>query len=90
MKQNASFGTEIDMWSFGVCLYEMAVAYKPTKILDYKYGSGPLPFRRVDWKTRGKFLQDLISQCLQIDPEKRITAEEALQHPWFEEEFLLN
>lgn len=28
--QKCWVGTEIDMFSFGVCLYEMSVAYKPT------------------------------------------------------------
>ena len=28
----------IDMWSFGVMLYEMCTAYKPTKLLNYRYG----------------------------------------------------
>ena len=43
-------GPEIDMWSFGVVLYEMCVAYKPTRIKNYTYDSGPLPFRPQDWK----------------------------------------
>ena len=43
-------GPEIDMWSFGVMLYEMCVAYKPTVIKNYQYGSGPIPFMQRDWK----------------------------------------
>ena len=31
-------GTEIDMWAFGVMLYEMCTAYKPTKLQSYRYG----------------------------------------------------
>lgn len=49
-------------------------------------GAGDIPFRRVDWKSKGPHIQDLIEQCLKIDPEERITAEDALQHPWFSEE----
>jgi serine/threonine protein kinase len=64
----------------------MAVAYFPTAIKKYTYGSGPIPFREYDWKFfEGKLLiQDLIQQCLIMDPSKRITAEEALNHPWFD------
>lgn len=48
--KNTLVGPEIDMWAFGVMLYEMCTAYKPTKLLNYRYGSGPIPFRDRDWK----------------------------------------
>ena len=62
---------------------EMAVAYKPTQVGGYEYGTGDLPFRKRDWRGRSEELKNLISQCLEVDPEKRITAEDALQHPFF-------
>lgn len=43
-------GPEIDMWAFGIILYEMCVAYKPTQVNKYRYGSGPIPIRPRDWK----------------------------------------
>jgi len=82
----ATIGSEIDMWSFGVMLYEMTTAYKPTAMKNYRYGSGPIPYRNIDWRKHSKQLQDLINSCLEVDPTKRITAQEALMHPWFEEE----
>jgi serine/threonine protein kinase len=74
------------MWSFGVSLYQLAVAYLPTAIKQYKYGSGPIPFRRVDWTNFEGFadLRDLIERCLEMEPRSRITADEALNHRWFE------
>lgn len=36
--KNSLVGPEIDMWSFGVMLYEMCTAYKPTKLCNYRYG----------------------------------------------------
>lgn len=36
--KNTLVGPEIDMWSFGVMLYEMCTAYKPTKLSNYRYG----------------------------------------------------
>lgn len=73
------------MWSFGVSLYHMATAYFPTDIRQYKYGSGPLPFRKQDWKDlEFDKIKNLIEGCLKIDPTKRITARDALNHEWFE------
>lgn len=73
------------MWSFGISLYQMATAYFPTAIKNYKYGSGPIPFRAVDWKYFDfAKLKDLIIRCLEMNPENRITAKEALNHQWFE------
>ena len=82
------------MWSFGISLHKMAVGYVPSRLKGYKYGkksflfvlgSGPIPFRTSDWATFDfSKLKDLIEKCLVIDPEKRITADEAIEHPWFE------
>jgi serine/threonine protein kinase len=73
----------MDIWSLGLSIYEMAVAYKPTQIGGFEYGKEEIPFIKRDWRGRSEELQDLIRQCLEIDPEKRITAEDALQHPFF-------
>jgi len=75
------------MWAFGVILYELCTAYKPTAVKKYKYGSGPIPFVPRDWKKlekKGAPIQDLILKCLEMDPEKRILSSDALQHPWFD------
>jgi serine/threonine protein kinase len=53
---------------------------------SYKYGEGPIPFRKFDWKRRSKELQDIISRMLEMDPKKRLSTAELLEHPWFETE----
>lgn len=83
--QQKTIDCAVDMWSFGILLYELACAYKPTGVKGYKYGSGPIPFVARDWRQRSKALQNLITRCLEVDPSKRITAQEALAHYWFTE-----
>lgn len=36
--KNTIISAEIDMWAFGVMLYEMCTAYKPTQLSNYRYG----------------------------------------------------
>jgi len=84
IKSNTYVDEKIDMWALGIVLYKMCVAYKPTQISGYKYGEGPIPFRRIDWRKRSKEVQDLISKLLEVDPTKRLSAKEALEHPWFQ------
>ncbi len=75
----------IDIWAFGISLYKMAVAYFPSDIKKYQYGSGPIPFRESDWSSFSFLkLKNLIELCLNYDPSKRISAREALKHPWFD------
>jgi len=52
VKSKSYLTEKIDLWSLGIVLYKMSVAYKPTQIAGYKYGSGPIPFRKQDWKKR--------------------------------------
>ena len=69
--KNSHVGPEIDIWAFGIVLYELCVAYKPTQLRNYKYGSGPIPFRARDWSHlshQGEIVQDLINRCLQMEP----------------------
>lgn len=37
---------------------------------------------RKQWLNISNYAKDLISRMLEVDPEKRITVEEAIQHPW--------
>lgn len=85
IKNDCYIDYSVDMWSFGISLYKMAVAYFPSDIKKYKYGTGPIPFRENDWSSFDfNLLKDLIEKCLQYDPSKRISSKEALKHPWFD------
>ncbi len=44
LQQSLEITPALDMWAFGITLYEMSTAYKPTAVKNYCYGSGALPF----------------------------------------------
>lgn len=88
-------GPEIDIWSMGICLYKMWVAYTPDKVKKYHYGkfdqtrdksdslclgTGPIPFVQRDWKKITPEFQSLIKCCLEFEPGNRISAQDALNH----------
>ena len=71
----------VDMWSFGIFMYILTVGYSPST-LKWKPGA-PLPAYARHWKKyEGTALFHLIEQCLKLDPNERITAARALEHPW--------
>ncbi|CAL8254443.1 unnamed protein product [Lota lota] len=82
-----SYGKPVDIWACGVILYILLVGYPPfwdedQHKLYQQIKAGAYDFSSPEWDTVTAEAKNLINQMLTINPAKRITAEQALQHPW--------
>lgn len=81
------YDSSIDIWSLGVVIYVLLSAFYPfeaetsdetkEKILAAKYD-----FNLPEWDYISEQGKDFVKQMLQLDPEKRISIDDALKHPW--------
>ncbi|KAL2151331.1 hypothetical protein VTH82DRAFT_6429 [Thermothelomyces myriococcoides] len=81
-------GKPVDLWALGVITYFLLCGYTPfdrdsdfeemQAILNADYSFTPLEY----WRGVSDSAKDFIRRCLTIDPAKRMTAHEALQHPF--------
>ncbi|XP_026639200.1 calcium/calmodulin-dependent protein kinase type II subunit alpha isoform X6 [Microtus ochrogaster] len=79
--------TPILLLSPGVILYILLVGYPPfwdedQHRLYQQIKAGAYDFPSPEWDTVTPEAKDLINKMLTINPSKRITAAEALKHPW--------
>jgi len=87
-------GKPVDLWAIGVITYFLLSGYIPferenlheetlaIQKADYKFE--PLEF----WEGISDNAKDFINKLLTIDPNARLTARNALAHPWLSEESL--
>ena len=76
-------GFGVDVWSSGVVLYTMLsgnVPFKANNLNDLQNMIITGSFQEINGIS--KECNDLLHKLLQINPKKRITVEEALNHPW--------
>ena len=83
-----SYDEKCDLWSCGVILYILLSGSPPfygrdeeeifRKILFCHYS-----FKYSIWDDISKEAKDLISKLLELDPKKRLSAKNALEHNWF-------
>ncbi|XP_042592712.1 calcium/calmodulin-dependent protein kinase type II subunit gamma isoform X24 [Cyprinus carpio] len=81
------YGKPVDIWACGVILYILLVGYPPfwdedQHKLYQQIKAGAYDFPSPEWDTVTAEAKNLINQMLTINPAKRITAEQALKHPW--------
>ena len=82
-------GQPVDLWSCGVILFILLAGYPPfwssndekllLSILQGNY-SMPSPY----WNNVSNEVKDLVQRLLVVEPGHRLTASEALKHPWMQ------
>jgi calcium-dependent protein kinase len=78
-----------DMWSIGVITYIMLCGYPPfnaktEQMLFKKIAFCDYSFPEEDWSRISSEAKDFITKLLEVNPNKRLDAENALKHPWIE------
>lgn len=83
IKDKSHISMKVDVWSLGLVFYKMCTTYLPNQLSrDWIAMGQPLPMRDADWVGRPDELKDLIGKMLVVDPAVRISAQEALEHPY--------
>ncbi|CAD8141190.1 unnamed protein product [Paramecium octaurelia] len=82
-----SYTEKCDIWSCGVILYILLCGYPPfvgkteNQILE-RVKLGKFTFDPEDWDTVSKEAKEFITKLLRMDPNKRLSAKQALEDPW--------
>ena len=82
------YNKECDLWSVGVILYMFIVGHAPFDGCDDEEITNNIHrgvYRKNDrrWIKASKEVKDLIQKLLTYRPSQRLTAMQALNHPWF-------
>ncbi|XP_053456504.1 serine/threonine-protein kinase DCLK3 [Nycticebus coucang] len=85
------YGLEVDMWAAGVILYILLCGFPPFRSPERDQDElfniiqlGHFEFLPPYWDNISDAAKDLVSRLLVVDPKKRYTAHQVLQHPWIE------
>lgn len=88
-KVSEGYPMNVDAFSVGVVAYTVLCGYEPlygvneqqliaaNKIASYE-------FHMPEWSQIPEDAKDLVRRLLEIDPHKRLTPEQALEHPWLQ------
>ncbi|XP_054847779.1 serine/threonine-protein kinase DCLK3 [Eublepharis macularius] len=85
------YGLEVDMWATGVILYILLCGFPPFRSHERDQEElfqiiqiGTYEFLSPYWDNISAAAKDLISRLLVVDPLKRYTAQQVLQHLWIQ------
>ncbi|KAG9321968.1 hypothetical protein KVV02_002851, partial [Mortierella alpina] len=86
--QKSGHGKPVDMWALGVITYFLLCGYTPFDrqnsmdemhaILNAEYQFAPIEY----WTGVSETAKEFVNGLLTVDPSRRMTAAQALEHPW--------
>lgn len=84
-----AYDKAVDMWSIGVITYITLGGYPPfqdnnLRALFKKIRNGTYTFHPENWSAVSDEAKDFIRGLLCVQPDKRLTAEQALEHAWLQ------
>lgn len=82
-----SYTSQCDLWSLGVIVFILLVGYMPfsgskESATVEAIKSGRFTVRKDRWSRVSQQGFDFVRQLLKVNPEERMTATKALEHPW--------
>jgi calcium/calmodulin-dependent protein kinase I len=81
------YDQQSDMWSVGCIVFLLLSGNLPflgrsQKELFRKIVAGKYEFNEEDWRNVSEDAKDMVENLLVLNPDKRLTADQALRHPW--------
>eukprot|EP00429_Kryptoperidinium_foliaceum_P015693 CAMPEP_0176037684 /NCGR_PEP_ID=MMETSP0120_2-20121206/18670_1 /TAXON_ID=160619 /ORGANISM="Kryptoperidinium foliaceum, Strain CCMP 1326" /LENGTH=613 /DNA_ID=CAMNT_0017371073 /DNA_START=121 /DNA_END=1960 /DNA_ORIENTATION=+ len=84
-----SYTSQCDMWSLGVIAFIIISGYMPFSGSEANQtkniSEGTYKMKPERWDSVSNNAKEFVKALLQVDPAKRLTAEQALDHPWIVE-----
>ena len=85
-----SYNEKCDLWSCGVILYILLCGYPPfnganDKQIIEAVLKGKFTLDEPEWDDVSDDAKDLVKRLLTLDPDRRISASEAIQHRWIKQ-----
>eukprot|EP01122_Echinamoeba_exundans_P003450 TRINITY_DN1354_c0_g1_i2.p1 TRINITY_DN1354_c0_g1~~TRINITY_DN1354_c0_g1_i2.p1 ORF type:complete len:624 (-),score=108.57 TRINITY_DN1354_c0_g1_i2:53-1924(-) len=87
--EGREYTSKVDMWSLGVISFVLLGGYPPfaevegRPSLEDQITFGLYSFEEESWQDVTERAKDFVTKLLITDPERRLTAEQALMHPIF-------